>query len=356
MSSKASLSRDVPHAFRNRYRMRILIYSPNFYPKIGGLENIIAILTQEFFAAGHEVKLISMTPFDGDEAFDFEIIRCPKPQKVLQLTYWSEVFFQGCISLKGLWSLLIIPRPLVVTHQTWYCRSSGETSWQDRLKQLASHFATNVAISQAIAKKLSASSVIIPNSYRDDLFYELPDCDRSIELVFLGRLVSDKGTSLLLEALVNLKSQELTPNLTIIGNGPEAEPLKQQSISLGVSEQVYFEGAKTGKELTYLLNKHKIMVVPSLWNEPFGIVALEGIACGCVVVGSEGGGLKDAIGSCGETFPNGNVQALTNILAYLLTNPEQQAQYRKNAPTHLARHRKDNVAKAYLRIFEEAIH
>jgi glycosyltransferase involved in cell wall biosynthesis len=98
------------------------------------------------------------------------------------------------------------------------------------------------------------------------------------------------------------------------------------------------------------------MVVPSLWNEPFGIVALEGIACGCVVVGSEGGGLKDAIGSCGETFPNGNVQALTNILAYLLTNPEQQAQYRKNAPTHLARHRKDNVTKAYLRIFEEAIH
>jgi glycosyltransferase involved in cell wall biosynthesis len=335
--------------------MKILIYSPYFYPSVGGLESIIAILACEFFNAGHDVKLISYTPLDEGEPFKFEVIRCPKPQVVLRLTQWCDVFFQGCISLKGLWSLLIIPRPLVVTHQTWYCNSNGVPSWQDRLKQLVSHFATNVAISQAIAKKLSASSVIIPNSYRDDLFYELLNCDRSIELVFLGRLVSDKGASLLLEALANLKSQELTPNLTIIGNGPEAEPLKQQSIFLGVREQVHFEGVKTGEELTYLLNKHQIMVVPSLWNEPFGIVALEGIACGCVVVGSEGGGLKDAIGPCGETFPNGNVQALTQTLAHLLNHPEQQAQYRKNAPTHLANHRKDNVAKAYLRVLEEAI-
>ncbi len=41
-----------------------------------------------------------------------------------------------------------------------------------------------------------------------------------------------------------------------------------------------------------------------------GIVALEGIACGCVVIGSQGGGLKDAIGNCGLTYPNGDVAAL----------------------------------------------
>ena len=43
-----------------------------------------------------------------------------------------------------------------------------------------------------------------------------------------------------------------------------------------------------GAALAALLNQCRILVVPSLWAEPFGIVALEGIACGCVVVGSAG--------------------------------------------------------------------
>ena len=97
------------------------------------------------------------------------------------------------------------------------------------------------------------------------------------------------------------------------------------------------------------------MVVPSLWDEPFGIVALEGIACGCVVVGSSGGGLKDAIGECGVTFPNGDVAALTEALANLLTNPEQLDSYRQKAQSHLARHQPTEVAKAYLKVFEEAV-
>jgi glycosyltransferase involved in cell wall biosynthesis len=52
---------------------------------------------------------------------------------------------------------------------------------------------------------------------------------------------------------------------------------------------VDFVGTKTDHELVKLLNTHQIMVVPSLWNEPFGLVALEGVACGCVLsVPSEG--------------------------------------------------------------------
>lgn len=335
--------------------MKILIYSPNFYPKIGGLENAIAILSQEFLVAGHEVKLISRTPFKGDEPFEFDVIRCPKPQIVIQLTHWCDVFFQGCISLKGLWSLLLVPRPLVVTHQTWYRRPSGARHWQDHLKHFVARFARNISISQAIADQLPVHSSIIPNSYRDDLFYKLPCSDRSIELVFLGRLVSDKGVHLLLDALANLKLQGLLPKLTIIGDGPELNRLKGQTDALGISGQVKFAGVKTGEKLTHILNEHQIMVVPSLWHEPFGIVALEGIACGCVVVGSEGGGLKEAIGNCGVTFPNGDVDALTQVLASLLKHPDQLIQYRGSAPSHLANHHKEAIARAYLRVLEEAI-
>ncbi|HEY9664807.1 MAG TPA: glycosyltransferase family 4 protein, partial [Allocoleopsis sp.] len=279
----------------------------------------------------------------------------PTLQQLLQLTHWCDVFFQGCVSLKGIWTPFLVPRPLIITHQTWYRRADGSTNWQDHLKQLVTHFATNVSVSEAIAQSLPVPSTVIPNSYRDDLFYEMPEISRTTELVFLGRLVSDKGANLLLDALGRLKAMDLTPNLTIIGQGPEETALRQQAQTLNLTHQIHFAGLKTGQDLAQLLNAHQIMVVPSLWAEPFGIVALEGIACGCVVIGSEYGGLKDAIGGCGVTFPNGDVEQLTQRLYHLLTHTHELAHYRKAAPSHLARHTSRAVAKAYLEVIEGAV-
>jgi len=335
--------------------MKILVYSPSFYPNIGGLETIISNLAHEFTAQGHEVKLISQTPDVRAKQFPFEVVRRPSKKQLLELTRWCEVYFQGCVSLKGLWPLLFVHRPLVIAHHTWYRRNNGTESWQDYLKKLVTRFATNVSISQAIAKELPVISTIIPNSYRDDMFYEMPEIQRDRELVFLGRLVSDKGANLLLDALSQLKSKGLTLRLTIIGSGPEESNLRQQVQSLELIEQVTFAGVKLEHELTKLLNAHQIMVVPSLWDEPFGIVALEGLACGCVVIGSERGGLKDAIGSCGITFPNGNLQALTEVLVNLLQNPNQLASYKANAPAHLLRHQKTVIAQSYIEVLETAI-
>ena len=344
--------------------MKILIYSPLFYPSVGGLETIVLSLSHEFVYHGHEVKLISKTPATNLTYFPFEVIRNPNVEQLLKLTRWCNVFFQGCVSLQGILPLLIIHRPLVVTHQAWYCRTDGSISWRDYLKFYVTRFATNIAASHALAEHIPAPSMVIPNSYQDDIFYEIPEIPRNKELVFLGRLVSTKGADLLLEALANLKQMGLTPELTIIGKGPEEtnlrqqveEPnLRQQVQNLDIVEQVDFAGVKVEKELAKLLNAHKIMVVPSRWQEPFGIVALEGIACGCVVVGSEGGGLKDAIGSCGVTFPNGDVNALTQTLFDLLSNPQKLDIYRENADFHLSRHKQAEVAKAYLQVIEAAL-
>ena len=78
----------------------------------------------------------------------------------------------------------------------------------------------------------------------------------------------------------------------MIGDGPEASRLQEQAARLGIGGQIDFLGARRGEELVGLLNRHRILVVPSRYNEPFGIVALEGIACGCVVIGSEGAGSR----------------------------------------------------------------
>jgi len=81
-------------------------------------------------------------------------------------------------------------------------------------------------------------------------------------------------------------------------------------------------------------------------------VALEAAACGCVVVGSREGGLADAIGPCGVTFPNGDVPALARALSELLKNPALLLQYLETAPEHLRRHQPGTVASLYLNFFE----
>ncbi|MBN3870650.1 MAG: glycosyltransferase family 4 protein [Nostoc sp.] len=335
--------------------MKILIYSPLFYPSVGGLETVVSILAHEFVEQGHTVKLVSNVLTTDRKVFAFEVIRKPNPLTLLNLTQWCDVYFQPVISLKGIWTLLISPKPWVVAHHNWYTRPNGSLGWQDHLKKFLLRFATNISVSQALANHISTPSVIIPNPYRDEIFYEIPKIPRNKDLVFLGRLVSDKGVDLLIQSLAELKQMGLSPKLTIIGSGLEESNLREQARVLTISEQIEFVGLKVEQELIELLNTYKIMVIPSRWQEPFGIVALEGIACGCVIVGSEGGGLKDAIGPCGVTFPNGDVQALTQTLFNLLKNPEQLANYRANSDNHLLRHQKSVVAKAYLEVIEAVI-
>lgn len=333
--------------------MKITLASHHFFPDVGGIETISELLAHCFVEQGHQVTVVTQTPHQGKDEYPFRIVRQPSRRQLMRAVRWGDVFFHNNISLQTVWPLLLVRRPWVVAHQTWIARTDGSLGAQDRLKKLLLRGATNISISQAVADHLGVPSKIIGNSYNDETFFEMPAIERDRDLVFLGRLVSDKGISLLLDAMAELQKRGLSPNLTIIGDGPERESLQTQAQSLKLD--VDFVGAKRGEALTRLLNRHRIMVVPSLWNEPFGIVALEGIACGCVVVGSEGGGLKDAIGPCGVTFPNGDAGALAQTLEPLLRDAEQLNSFRAAAPAHLENYRANEVASAYLEVLKNAM-
>jgi glycosyltransferase involved in cell wall biosynthesis len=334
--------------------MKILLSSHVFAPSIGGLETVSFLLAREFVRRGHEVKVVTQTPEASPADVGLPVIRCPRPWQWLQLTRWSEVFFHNNISLRAAWPLLFCRRPWVVAHHIWIARMDGRLAWPDRLKRFLLRFAINIAISQSLADSLPVKCTVIGDPYQDDLFVHRPEVARDRDLVFLGRLVSDKGVDVLLEALVHLRQRGLTPGLTIIGSGSDEVALRRQTSALDLDGQVVFAGAKQGRALAELLNRHKILVAPSRWREPFGVVALEGLACGCVVVGSEGGGLKAAIGPGGCTFPNGDVNALADRLEGLLRQPERLIGYRQNVEAHLARHRPAAVTQAYLAVFREA--
>jgi glycogen synthase len=336
--------------------MKILLYSPAFVPSIGGLETVVALCAEGFARSDHAVTVVTTTRGEPIAACPYAVVRRPRPGHLLRLVRWCDVFFQANVSLRGLWPLLLVRRPWVVSHHSWYCRTDGRIAWQDRLKRfLLRYAAASIAVSRAMAADLPVPSIVIGNPYRDDLFRRLPGREHDRDLVSVGRLVSDKGVDLLLDAVAALGAEGLRPELTVIGDGPERPALEAQAARLGIAPQITFAGTRTGEELVELLNRHRILVVPSRYHEPFGVVALEGIACGCAVVGSDGGGLPEAIGPCGRTFPNGDAGALAALLAELLASPAALSALLQQAPEHLAGHSSGTVARAYLAAIEGAV-
>jgi glycogen(starch) synthase len=334
--------------------VKVLVYSPAFAPMVGGLENFVAQIAQGLGNLGHEVVVATMTPSDRADDFPFRVVRRPSPLALLRWVRWCEVFFHANVSLRGAWPLLLVRRPWLTSHHSWYCRVDGRIAWQDRLKRFVIRFSTSIAVSRALAADLGGETSVITNPYREDVFRLLPGVPRHRELAFLGRLVSDKGADVLLDALALLAAEGIAPRLTVIGDGPERPRLAAQAERLGIAGRVDFLGTRTGEELVRLLNEHRILVVPSRYREPFGNVAVEAIACGCAVVGSEGGGLPEAIGLCGRTFPNGDAAALGRLLAELLGDPAAVAQLHRDARAHLAPHKGRVVAAAYAAALERA--
>jgi glycogen(starch) synthase len=310
------------------------------------------MLAEEFARQGHEVRLITQTPADKSDHDLVPIWRQPSGATLLGLVRWCDVFFHNNISLPRAWPLLLVRRPWIVAHHVWIPRAGLAGG----AKRLALRFATGIAVSSAIAHDLSTPCTIIPNPYDEATFREVPDIARNLDLVFLGRLVSDKGADVLIKATRALAGRGLHPTVTIIGTGPEEANLRSQVEALDLHAQVRFAGARRGSELAALLNAHRLIVIPSIWKEPFGIVALEGMACGCVPVGSAAGGLRDAIGESGETFPNGDVVALTDVLEKLLRSPGRQEELRQRAKQQLRRHTRAYVAGQYLRVFADLAH
>jgi len=339
--------------------VKVLIYSPAFAPQVGGLENFVAQIASGLGELGHEVAVATTTPADGagadaGDALPFRVVRRPSPGALLRWVRWCDVLFHANVSLRGAWPLLLVRRPWLTSHHSWYCRVDGRVAWQDRLKRLLVRSSTSVAVSRALADDLGPGTSVITNPYRAELFRLLPAVPRTRDLAFLGRLVSDKGVDVLLDALALLADGGAAPRLTVIGDGPERPRLAAQAERLGIAGRVEFLGTRTGEELVRLLNEHRILAVPSRYNEPFGNVAIEAIACGCVVVGSAGGGLPEAIGPCGRTFPNGDAAALARLLAELLGDPAAVDRLRQGAPAHLAFHESRVVAAAYTAALERA--
>lgn len=335
--------------------MKIVFQSYAFYPSSGGIESSAELFSKEFRKAGCQLRIHTMTELDGaSELPDLDISRPPSLSRRIQDLRWADVIYQHNPSLRLSWPSLAMPhKAQVISVHTWIRRSGDERiSLVDRLKRAYIERHRTIANSKAIAADLGKGCTVIENTYDDGIF-KVQGRQKRDGMAFVGRLVSDKGCITAVEAASLLKASGSTIPLHIIGSGPEESELRKAADRLGLSENVYFHGRLAPAQIATVLNSVKYIIIPSLWAEPFGIVALEGIACGAIPIATNRGGLVDAVGSCGPFFDPGNAASLARHVQELESNASLRQHYASNHSEHLDAHRPKTVVAQYLKVFED---
>jgi len=158
--------------------------------------------------------------------------------------------------------------------------------------------------------------------------------DTTLRLLFTGRIVEDKGLHILFDALEKSQSA-IAPllekhhhklEIRIVGAplfGKESTSAYAREIEERLklsSLHVVFTGYLNKLELSREYLRSDILVVPSIWEEPFGIVNVEGMYFQSVVLASRCGGIPEIIRSekNGYLFEKGNVDALSNLLVRVI--------------------------------------
>jgi glycosyltransferase involved in cell wall biosynthesis len=198
-----------------------------------------------------------------------------------------------------------------------------------------------------------AKITIIPCGVNLDLFQALPQPESKKSIAFneedfiityVGRLEERKGIKTLLEAVALLDHPSI--QVVIVGGVPsekpflswselDDEPYRQYAELIdkfGIVSQVTFTGGKPQNQLSKYYSAADVTVIPSYY-EPFGMTAIEALACGSPVVASRVGGLKSSVveNEVGALFEPRDAEDLAENIKLLFDQPGLKDEYRKNA-------------------------
>jgi glycosyltransferase involved in cell wall biosynthesis len=328
--------------------VRILFTSPRFFPSVGGVQTVVRLFGDGLTELGHEVRVVTSEPNEKPDTFPFEVLRKPSHWELLRQFRWADVVVMHGAAVSLGWPVLACRTPTVAIHYMPAAPVGRRKRVNEFLRRAINRRCRHLSVSAGFIPDVPHpySPAVMPI---DTAFFRtLPEVPRDRDMVFIGRLIEIKGVHDLLDAMHLLNARGSRYTLTIIGTGPEYDPLARRIREEGLTGQVELVGHQDGEELVRLMNRHRLVVVPSRYHEPFGLVAVEGIACGCVAVGTSGGGLPGAIGPCGVTVPNGDPPALCNTIDNLLGNPSLLTRYRVHAESHVARHTPSQAAEHLL--------
>lgn len=362
--------------------MKILMLTWEYPPRVvGGIARVVHDLSHRLIKDGHDVTVITYR--DGDTLYyendkGVEVHRVDNYMIksnsfidwILQLNFnmiakASELISKGekfdvihahdwlvanaAKALKHAYDI-----PIVATiHATESGRNSGihdenqryinDTEW------LLTYEATEVIVNSNYMKGhvqglfgLPFDKIdVIPNGInlnlytgieRDYDFRRRYAADNEKIILYLGRLVYEKGVQNLISAMPKILNGYHDSKLVIVGKGGMLDELRAQVDHMGLGNKVYFTGYMNGKDVQKMYKCADVAVFPSTY-EPFGIVALEAMLAGVPTVVSDVGGLNEIVehGVDGMKSYAGNPNSIADSVLTLLYDKQLAANVAKKA-------------------------
>ena len=362
--------------------MKILMLTWEYPPRVvGGISRVVYDLSHRLIKDGHEVTVVTYR--DGEVPY-YEDDKGVKVHRVdnymiqpnnfidwiLQLNFNMVERASQIIAEQGKFDVIhahdwlvanaaktlkhSFDIPIVATiHATEAGRNSGirepnqkyinETEWM--LTYEANEVIVNSNYMKSEVQRLFGLPFekinVVPNGVnlnkftgmdRDYSFRRKYAMDNEKIILFMGRLVYEKGVQNLIAAMPKVLASYHDAKLVIAGKGGMLDELKAQADYLGISNKVYFAGYMNGKDVERMYKAADISVFPSTY-EPFGIVALEGMLAERPIVVSDAGGLGEIVEHrvTGMKSYCGNPNSIADSILELLFNPELCDNIVKNA-------------------------
>ena len=332
--------------------LRILFWTEQFWPYIGGIQVLSARLVLALRARGHQPLVVTshatmdLPDVDRYEGVDIHRFRFREPldQKNIpammtvrrRLADLRERFapdlahlnFAGPSAYYHLATAGVRPCPWLVTvHQPLPGSAAGRESVMGRMLREAD-WVTAVSGSvlanlRSLVPELAARSSVTYNGLEAPAVSPEPLRWDPPVLLCLGRLVPEKGFDTAIQAMAPLRQRFPDVRMVIAGDGPARADLERLAAAVGVADAVEFTGWVAPEAVPSLMNRATVVVVPSRWEEPFGLVALEAALMARPVVAARVGGLQEVVreGITGLTFPREDAGALAAAVGELFRQP-----------------------------------
>lgn len=353
--------------------MKLLLYSHFFAPSVGGVESIILSLARGLCErrdaqgfAEFEVTLVTQTPAANydDSVLAFRVVRQPSFPRLFRLIRASDIVHIAGPALAPVFLARLARKPYVIEHHGYQaicpngllfhhptngickghfeagnylecmnCNTKTEGSL-GALRLLVSTFLrragsccapANVAPSHHVANRLGLprTTVIfhgVADAFAAEGKKETPSLENS-NFAYLGRLVVEKGVSVLLGAAQLLRAEGRSVKVLIIGDGPERVRLEKQITASRLESCVRITGFLSGEALQRELHTIATIVIPTIMEETAGLAAVEQMVRSRAVIASAVGGLEEIADGAGLTFPPGDSSALAGAMKRILDEP-----------------------------------
>ena len=362
--------------------MKILMLTWEYPPRIvGGIARVVHDLSKRLIKDGHDVTVVTYR--DGDTPYyendkGVEVYRVDnymiKPNNfidwIMQLNFNMVAKASEIIAKEGKFDVIhahdwlvansaktlknAYDIPLIATiHATESGRNSGihddtqryinDTEWM--LTYESSEVIVNSNFMKGHIQGLFGLPFekinVIPNGInltnfigieRDFEFRRKYALDNEKIILYMGRLVYEKGVQHLISAMPKILNGYNDAKLVIAGKGGMMDELKAQAEALGLGNKVYFTGYLDSKQVQKMYKCADIAVFPGTY-EPFGIVALEAMLAGVPTVVSDVGGLNEIVehGVTGMKSYAGNSNSIADSILALLYDHSLAATVSKNA-------------------------